>query len=155
MTPKLARIVDAVVDRLRAIRQVDGYFTNLGFSVVTDPAEQDEGTLLVYLDGPRALDTAGTRRVKTSQAITIEAAAARDDTSAHHQGARLLADIQRAIEVGDGTLGGLLVTDKQSATGLVWQSDEILYPEAAEGQVGAKVIYQIPHIRRAGDPENV
>lgn len=71
------------------------------------------------------------------------------EADAETQGIQILGDIQRAVEPGDKTLGGLL-----DPSGMKFIGDEVLYPENSDSVVGGRVEYSIPHLRKPGDPEN-
>lgn len=147
-SPKLLRILQAVASRGYAIRQADGYYTDLGSDVRLDKREPDINdlpVLLVYL-GTRTAEDTQNKRAKCATTITVEGFCA-PAGDAETIGIEMLADIQRAIELEDETLGGL------TPQGLEFQSDEIYMPESGENVVGAMVTYTAPHIRKSGDPE--
>jgi hypothetical protein len=103
--------------------------------------------VLVVL-GERSAAETKTEAARVDMLITVLAYEQRDNDS-EAQGADLLADIQRAVETGDMTLGGLV----RDQYGLTWQGDEIFMPEAGQNAVGARVVYSAPHVRKLGDPE--
>jgi len=147
---KLIRIVDAVAARLAAITIANGYNTNIGRAVLRDrlePGLEEMPCVLVVL-GERSAAETKTEAARVDMLITVLAYEQRDNDS-EAQGADLLADIQRAVETGDMTLGGLV----RDQYGLTWQGDEIFMPEAGQNAVGARVVYSAPHVRKLGDPE--
>lgn len=149
--PKLKRILDAVAARAATMLVAAGYYANLGEDVRLDrrwPPASEVPVTLVYLSERSAEETrAG--RARCAQEITVAGFRALDgDPEAI--GIEILADIQRALELSDCTLGGLL---QASANGLAFISDEIYLPEAGENAVGARVTYSVPHVRTMGDPE--
>lgn len=150
--PKLQRILVAISDRLSQINTGDGYYTNAGQQVVRGQHSLDHTCLpgvSISLE-TRASRDALKRNAIVDATVVVEALAEIKAEPAEDVAVYMAADIQRALESDDRTLGGLLVAD--SAGGLTWQTDEIIYPEASETQVGVRVTYAIPHIRRPGDP---
>lgn len=151
-SPKLERILRAVAGRLEVIAQADGYYSDIGARVFLDrrpPRDQDLPCVLAYL-GERTVDETGNRRARAAQTVTVAAFVRDDGCGTESVAIGLLADIQRAVEIEDFGLGGLLLS---SQYGLTWQSDQILTPEPGENVVGAEVVYSIPHVRKSGDPE--
>lgn len=149
---KLIRIVDAVAARLATIRITAGFNSNIGRNVLRDrmePGLEEMPCVLVVL-GERSVSETRPEAAKADMFITVLAYEQREDDS-EAQGAALLADIQRAVETGDMTLGGLV----RDQYGLAWQGDEIFMPEAGQNAVGARVVYSAPHVRKLGDPEIV
>ena len=149
--PKLKRILDAVAARAQAMLVSGGYYSDLGVDIRLDrrwPPASEVPVTLIYLSERAAAETrAG--RARCVQDIPV-AGFRPLDADPEAIGIEILADIQRAIELADCTLGGLL---QASAEGLAFVSDEIYLPEAGENAVGARVTYSVPHVRTMGDPE--
>ena len=148
--PKLARIINTVAARLADIDQASGYYTDIGTNVRRDrrePGSDELPACLVYL-GERLVETTNGARARCEMTITVMAY---DDClgDAEARGIELLADIQRAVELPDVTLDGLI----RDQHGLAFVSDEIFMPEIGTTAVGARVTYSAPHIRNLGDPE--
>lgn len=149
--PKLLRILDAVATRLTTIAPAGGFYTDIGARVRRDRREPTLGELpcVVVYSGERLAAETKNRRARCELAITV-IAYADGYPDAEAIGVELLADIQRAIETTDNTLGGLLSSERG---GLAFASDEIFLPEIGASAVGARVTYTAPHVRNAGDPE--
>lgn len=150
--PKLLRILQSVADRLPVVSQAAGYYTDIGQDVRLDrqpPADAELPCVLVFL-GERVREGNTDARAKAQQSLTVAGFVPIDGRGSEVQAAELLADIQRAVETEDSTLGGLLLA---SQYGLTWAGDEVLTPDVGENVVGAQVVYAIPHIRKSGDPE--
>lgn len=151
--PKVLRILEAVQARLQAIRQVDGYFSDIGGDVRLDYLQPDrvEAPLAMLFPGVREVAEDRQTTSAVSQAFTIEAFVQLSaGLGAVETGIWLWSDIHRAVEQQDNTLGGLVF---KSSGGLQCESEEILYPEAGSNVVGVSMTYAIPHRRRDGDPE--
>ncbi len=152
MSSKLQRIIDAVADRLAVINTGAGYYTDIGNSVFRnqrDPQENELPCCLVFF-GERAAETQQCENIRTAMTITVIGYTERLSDS-EDQGTQILADIQRAVELADDTLGGLL----RGQFGLAFVSDEIFMPEVGANAAGARVTYSAPHVRIYGDPEIV
>lgn len=151
--PKLQRILTAVGTRAASILTAGGYYSNCGATVRytrREPNKEDLPCTHIWLSERTAEETQN-KRSRATQTITVACfvpVVYGDDDE--QIGIELLADIQRAIELEDSTLGGLL---QGSVYGLAWQADEIYQPDEGETVVGAAVTYAIPHIRKSGDPE--
>lgn len=150
--PKLLRILQAVAARVQAISQADGHYSDVGADVRLDryePNVEDLPASLVFL-GERVREDHRPGAAKAQQSLVIAAYVKADSRGSEEIAIQLLADIQRAVELEDTTLGGLL---QGTQYGLAWAGDEILQPNQGEHIVGAQVTYAIPHIRKSGDPE--
>ena len=150
--PKLTRILNVLADRAAVITVANGYYADLGVTIHREQRLPQEAELpiLVIALGERLAENTQNKRVRCSQSVTLTGFRSYDGTDAESIGIEILADIQRAIELEDETLGGLL---QGSVYGLAFQSDEIFMPDAGETVVGARVTYAVPHIRQSGDPE--
>ena len=151
--PKLLRIITALYDRLITIDGTGSFYTKIGSNnCMRGQIDWDQGELpasSVYLV-ERAKETEEGERAKMISIATIEGHSKFGDVDPEDIAIKMLADIQRAIEVLNGSnLGGLL-----SGTGLSFLRDEIRYPDAGNEYVSVQVAYEIPHIRRYGDPDN-
>jgi hypothetical protein len=143
----------AVGTRAAAILTASGYYTNCGANVRytrREPNIEDAPCVHVWIS-ERTAEEIKNKRARATQTITVAGFAALTYGESDEQTAiKILADIQRAVELEDATLGGLL---QGSVYGLTWQADEIYQPDEGETVVGAAVTYAIPHIRKSGDPE--
>jgi len=148
--PKLQRIVDAVATRLESIAMENGYYTNMGLRVLRNqraPQLEELPCCMVYI-GQRTAESQQCEAVRCAMTINVMGYAERIDPS-EILGYEILSDIQRAVELEDDTLGGLL----RGAFGLAFASEQILLPEVGANAVGATVVYSAPNIRVMGDPE--
>lgn len=151
-SPKLLRILQTVAARLQSITQLSGYYSDVGYNVRLDrhePHDSDLPCVLVFL-GERVREDHRADAAKCQQTLTVAAYVQADDRASEEVAVQLLADIQRAVELEDATLGGLL---QGTQYGLSWAGDEILQPSQGENVVGAQATYAMPHIRKTGDPE--
>ena len=148
--PKLTRILQTVASRLQVISQDDGYYTDIGRSIRLDmrePQADDLPCCLVTM-GERTLESNSGCTDRIDMEITVVGYMPLID-QAYIQGDEILSDIQRAVELEDSTLGGLL----RRQFGLAFLSSEIYMPEIGANAVGARVTYSAPHVRVTGDPE--
>lgn len=155
MKPKLLRILEAVSLRLDAIRIGSGYYTDAGQQVQRGQQSLDPSCLpgvAVYCTGRQAQESVRSNAM-ASCALVVEALSTYTGDHPEDVACMLAADIHRAVEATDRTLGGLLLTD--ATGGITWQSDEIVYPESSDPLVGVRVTYACLHLRRPGDPENL
>ena len=148
--PKLLTIIKAIETRLLAIDGSGLFHTDIGATVVRGKRnfQSDELPACCCYLLPRTFDEAPGHadRLKVDSTIVIEAHGA---TGAHPEDTAIsmLADIQRAIELEDDTLGGLVVGKLQ------YQGDAISYPEDLGKHVSVQVLYSVPHVRFYGDPD--
>lgn len=150
LRPKLTRILQAVAERLEVISQLNGYYTDIGRSIRLDmrePQAEDIPCCLVMMS-ERSLESNSGCTSRIDMQITVVGYTPLIDQAYVH-GDEILSDIQRAVELKDTTLGGLL----RRQFGLAFLSSEIYMPEIGASAVGARVTYSAPHMRIAGDPE--
>ncbi len=148
--PKLQQIVDAIATRLESVAMEFGYYTNMGLKVHRDQRPPQADSLpccMVYLE-TRSAESQQCDAIRCTLLINVIGYAERIDPS-EDLGIQMLADIQRAVELEDDTLGGLL----RGQFGLAFVSDEIFMPDVGVNAVGARVVYSAPHVRFYGDPE--
>lgn len=151
-SPKLLRIVDAVAARLEAISQGAGYYTDIGCKVRKsrrEPSIEDTPCVNVVL-GTRTVTEARNERQSCEQQIIIVGYLRLMGVETEVLGIEMLADIQKAVELEDETVGGLLLG---AAGGLQFAGDFVVPPEPGEQALAVQVNYSIPHMRRSGDPE--
>ena len=149
--PKLTRIIDAVAARLADIQVANGYYTDMGLRVILDfraPQSEELPAVSVFL-GERAAESNLGCDARVEMLINVIGYVAKDGGQAYLLGDEILADIQRAMETEDETLGGLL----RFQYGMAYAADEIFMPEVGADAVGARVSYTAPHVRKYGDPE--
>ena len=151
--PKLQRVLTAVGTRAASVLTAGGYYTNCGANVRytrRQPNREDLPCLHIWL-GDRTSQETKNKRARVSGTVTVAGYVATNYGDNDEQIAiQILADIQRAVELEDETLGGLL---QSSVYGIAWERDEIYQPDEGESVVAAAVTYAIPHIRKSGDPE--
>jgi len=150
--PKTLRILEAVADRLAVVSQAAGYFSEIGCDVRLDQREpniEDLPCARVYLS-EGVIDERQNDRQAVTQSVNVIAFDRVDTREAEAVGWQLVADIQKAIELDDNTIGGLLASARE---GLAVQSFEVSLPETGANAVAARVTYAVSHIRKSGDPE--
>ena len=148
--PKLQRILDVIATRLESIAMEFDYFTNMGLKIWRDQRPPQADSLpccMVYLE-TRTAESQQCAATRCTMLINVIGYAERIDP-AEDLGIQMLADIQRAVELEDDTLGGLL----RGQFGLAFVSEEIFMPEVGANAVGARVTYSAPNVRLYGDPE--
>lgn len=153
--PKLLRILMAISTRLADVRMANGYYTDAGQQVVRGRYSLDHTVLpgmAVWMESNDPSQSLQ-QRARADGVLVVEATAAYNNEEPEDMACYLAADINKALETDDRTLGGLLISDKDGQ-GVTWQGDEIIYPENENNLVGVRVSYAVPHIRRAGDPTN-
>lgn len=149
--PKLTRIVNELAARAATILTGNGFYSDMGAQVFRDrrpPQTSELPCVLITLNERSAVENL-TYRARCDQTVTVTGFRALDGDS-EPIGIEILADIQRAIETSDETLGGLLMGAQY---GLQYASDEIFLPDTGESVVAGQIVYSIPHIRRSGDPD--
>ncbi len=148
--PKLTRIVETVAQRVAVVTQGAGYYTDIGERVYLDmrPPQTDELPCALVYAGERTTESESGCNTRVLMDITVVGYAMRKD-SALIIGDELQSDIQRAVELEDSSLDGLL----RRQYGLAFSSSEIFMPEIGVDAVGARVTYSAPHVRVYGDPE--
>lgn len=151
-SPKRLRILYALRERLRVINQAAGYYTDVGRDVRLDRRDPDyeEAPLCHLYFETGEVSAAQNERTRIGQPVTIVAVAKLKSNEPEELGEFLLADIQRAIELDDRTLGGLL---SRAAEGLQPVAFEISMPDSGSDIVAAAISYAAPYIRTSGDPE--
>ncbi|RLA21065.1 MAG: hypothetical protein DRQ61_09050 [Gammaproteobacteria bacterium] len=145
--PKALLILKEIQARLQVIDGSGLYFTRIGRTVIRGQRRFSENELpaSACFMAPRSLESESGERAKMAASVVIEAHHA-TGTHPEDTALQMLADIQRAVELDDETLGRLL-------TGrLAWAGDQVSYPEEAGGFVSVQAVYLIPHIRHYGDP---
>lgn len=150
-SPKFSRIVQTLVDRLQVIEQGAGYYTDIGARILLNmrPPQVDELPCCMLFAGERTVESVAGCQTRVDMDITVIGYDSHNDADALTIGDRLQSDIQRAVELEDASLGGLL----RRQYGLAFQSSELFLPEIGTNAVGARVTYSAPHIRLTGDPE--
>ena len=145
--PKLLSIVKTLSDRLKVIDGSDPYYTAIGSTVVRGKRQFSESELpacACYL-APRSVEDGKGDQQKINAQLIIEAHHTvgdhPEDTAIY-----MLADIQRAMELADETVGGKVLNRVDFA------GDAITYPEDAGKTVAVQVAYDIDHIRTYADP---
>jgi hypothetical protein len=140
-------------DRLQAIRQADGYYSDIGRDVRLDrrdPSIEDLPQTQVYFEDSATSSSEGARQA-IAQPLTVVAFAVIQSQSSEVLGEQLLADIQRAAEVDEVDTLGNLISGAQG--GLVPSIFSITLPTAGSNVVAASITYAAPYIRKSGDPE--
>jgi|GEM_PF-6312965 len=147
--PKLLTIIKAIETRLLAIDASGLFNTDIGSTVVRGKRnfQSDELPACCCYLLPRTFEDAPAHgdRLKMDATVVVESHGATGD---HPEDTAILmmADIQRAIELEDETLGGLVIGKLQ------YQGDAISYPDDGGKHVSVQVQYAIPHMRHYGDP---
>lgn len=147
---KLQDIIEAIETRLASIDGTGSYNTKAGENIVRGKRTFDEPEMpacCLYL-GPRSADITQGERQRVLSTVVIEAHSLVGTSNPGDIGIQLLSDIQRAVEDGDN-----MNLTKKLAGSLLWESDEISYPDDAGRFVAVQVVYNTPHVRRYGDPE--
>lgn len=149
-SPKFTRIVQAVADRCLTITEENGYYTNIGARVLLDlrQPQADELPCIMVFAGQRTVQETLNCAARTDMEIIILGYVERIDQPLI-LGDQVQSDIQRAVELEDETLGGLL----RGQHGLAYASSEIFMPEVGANVVGARVTYSAPSVRLTGNPE--
>lgn len=145
---KLLSILKAIQSRLEAVDGTGSFNTKIGQTVIRGQRQFSENELpasVCFMPG-RSVEAEAGERAKLGSTVVIES---HHTTGEHPEDTaiEMLADIQRAVELEDDTLGGLL------RGRLSFVSDLISYPEDAGSYVSVQVVYSIPHVRHYGDPD--
>jgi hypothetical protein len=155
--PRVERIVSAFIAKLQAITTSNGYFTDLGTTLLVNEIPQlgpdDPSQVLVLLIGDDE-QTFGPNsnafliRLPLTVIVLVDASV---DTSAEAWQVveRGIADVKRAVEDDDGrTLGGVLTTNGYLERGNV----ERIPREGGSGVMGAVLPYAAPYKEGWGRP---
>jgi len=151
MAIKLQQIIDAIVTRVAGISIANGHHTDIGADVNRGRAVLDTDSLPscgVYLQ-PRTVEkqSSGGARQSLDASVVVEAHH-KYSTDPEVTAIKMLADIQKAVEVDPENLDGLL-----HGNGISFAGDEISYPEEYSNVVSVSVVYSIPHVREYGNPD--
>jgi hypothetical protein len=150
--PIRQRILEAIETRLLAIRQPDGWWTNLGDAVFLGflPAlgESDPVEAVAILPGDDAMRS-NLQRKSLALRIDIHVLVRVDSERPWIQAERGRADVMRAIETSDRLLGGL-ARDQIAYVGTAMR-------ERDEGSldVGMVVSYLVPYTEAWGNPSSI
>lgn len=153
--PKLTRILDTIAARAAAITVAGGFYSDIGARVLRDRREPPVHELpaVAVLLGARSAEVVNASAARASLSVdVIGYRTYTDEADIEALGVELLADIQRALELDDTSLGGLVIA-APPGYGFAWQSDEVYLPDPGENVIAARVTYAVPHIRKSGDPE--
>lgn len=147
--PKLLTILKTLQTRLKEINGQGDFYHNLNkIERAKRQFSEDELPAGVILFGGRDVErSVESARSKMNASVSIELYAEVNNREAEDVAIELLADIQRAIELEDTFLNGLLRSQ------LSFERESILYPEESGETVGVRVEYAIPHVRRYGNPD--
>ena len=109
--PESWLLIEAVAERLRAIKIVDGYHTDAGLDVITEHAlvkdEPDSPQLLVFLDGELSTAQSSSRKWRDRVApVTVQGRMPLSHARAQRIAHELLADLDRAIPADSAQLTG-------------------------------------------------
>ena len=150
-SPKYSRIIEAVRQRVEQISPSNGFYTDIGRDIRLDmrtPQISDMPVSLVYAGGRTVESTMGCNS-RVEMEINVIGYLELTGEPFLTLGDYIQSDIQRAVELADNSLGGLL----RRQYGLTFSDSEIFMPEIGASAVGARVTYSAPHIRITGDPE--
>lgn len=153
-SPKPVRILQAIGARAAVIDQSVGYYTSIGRNIELariEPSTTDDVPCLRIWLQPRTLQQDGNTGQRTAQQVIVAGYDNKEGAEPEVRGQQIIADIQRALELPDTTLGNLLLIGPGDG-GLSWQADQVVYEEGSSIVCG-QVAYAIPHRRKAGDPE--
>jgi len=154
MAARRQLILTALAERLKAISIADGYQTDAGLGAIwlgqdIDLDEKDPGAVLLI--------SAGVERFVGSQAklysewpLSIKAVVKADLDDPLMSAEGMIADTQKAVELDDRTLGGLVNWNGQH--GLILDSIAALEREPGSPTVGIEVVYIAKLQRSWGDP---
>ncbi len=147
---KLQSIVEEIQTRIETIDGTGDFHTSMGANCVRGRKqwqEEDLPACSVFI-GSRSKEAEQGERAKLNSTVTIEAHSVVGSNQPGDIAIQMLADIQRAVETDDTNMGGLLTGQ------LSFVSDQIEYPDGGGDLVSVQVEYDIPHVRRYGDPDN-
>ena len=149
--PKLLQITKTIQNRLEAINGNGSFYHNLTKIERTKRqfAEEELPAGIVLLGGRQVSPDLEAGRSKLSASVSIELYALIGSRESEDVAIELLADIQRAVELEDTYLSGLLRMP------LTFESDSILYPEESGETVGVRVDYVINHVRHYGEEQGI
>jgi len=148
--PKLMRIMQVLATRLKTIKTVDGFNTNIGQTVERYPRVFNENecpACSLYLSSADQGGLIGTAQ-KTDPGVVIHASSVYVDEIAEDVALRMLTDIHKAIEVRSSSSIPLNPDIIRQVSEVSWQ---IIYPENLAGIVSLEVLYQFSYSRKYGE----
>lgn len=143
------QILEVVLARLRAIAQVDGFSTNAGAAVYLGEAPalgpDDRDVAIVIGIGDDAVRYQG-EQLYLDLPLEIGALAKADLSAPYLAAEAVLADIKRAMELTDRTLGGLVKRQMERSP------TRTLPREPGSTAVGVAITYVCPYTEVWGNP---
>ena len=148
LVSKLHDISDAIAARLANITQANGYTTDAGKHILRGKSQLNDSELPAARQYFGVISSGSEVGQRALQSVPIVIEVFATYTSDPERTAiGLLGDVAKAVEdTTDRDLGGLLRSP------LTFESDEIIYAEAADCIVGARVTYNAALVRRYGGP---
>lgn len=150
-TSKVEAIIAAVIARLQGIATGDGYFTDLGASLLVNefpsfgPDDPRQALVLLVGDDEQTWQGKGYLiRLPLTVLVLVDA----DLDDGWLVAERAIADVKRAVETDDRTLGGLLTTNGYLERGNV----ERIPRDPGSAAIGAAVPYTAPYKEGWGTP---
>lgn len=145
-----SRIIDAFAERLAAIRSEHGFGTDVGHQVFRGEAptlgpDDPDDAVVVFAGEDEVANQA--ENLMLTLPIEIQAVTRADVTQPSVRLEALIADIKRAVETDERTLGGLV-----AGVTFLRGSTRALEREAGSTTVGAAVRYLVPYRERWGQP---
>jgi hypothetical protein len=150
------RILDAFKARIEVIRVEDGFETDLGLNVLMWelPAFGPDDPKQVVAIIPREDQvSAALNNIPIDLPVDVAVLVAPDVTNPGALIEAGLADVKKAVELEDRTLGGLLRGGRNNPGGIVRGTTEP-YPRVGGSQVtGASITYVLPYVEAYGYPD--
>jgi hypothetical protein len=153
------RILAAIKARLEAISEAGGYRTNLGAVVklgeIPRFGPDDPRQALCILPEEDQVDPGALQegKIPILWPISIAILVAPNLSQPWVIVEAGLADVKKAMETGDRTLGGLLKGGMNNPGGLLRGTTETFPRQAGSEAVGAKITYAAPFWETWGNPE--
>ena len=151
--PISLQIVEAIRDRLYAIRREDGYNTDAGYCVELgvrqiNPDEVDRGPIVTVYelqDAPVTEDANFCQQMPIELTVNVEALVRFGQDSKAEALAYLWQDIVRSVFLADTTLGGIALSVRRGAR-------EYVYPSPGGETVAVTQAVLILYLETYGDP---
>lgn len=146
--PAALQMLEIVVSRLQAIQTADGFHTDIGSNVLLGVPTVAEGEFGIRVFATDEEAGPGTHpRLGLALTVNVQAQIPIADVPDFGELPELvIADIQKAVELEDRSLGGL------APNGLVYFGRKIAYPREIPSVVAA-VLYLARYQRRYGSPD--
>lgn len=151
------RIIDALKARVEAIETVNGFNTNAGQRVYLGELPElgpDDPEAVIAIIPREDIVPDALNNIPIKWPIDIFVLVSPDIAAPWIVTENALADIKKAVELEDRSLGGLLMGGRDNPGGLVRGTTETFPRQTGAEVVGASITYMAPYAEAWGFPED-